>query len=116
MKLTGWHYGTLAVLGVVAYFLVTRVIGPGRTGGFNAPPSQPVPQDDLHEYLNPHPDHPVICGRADHHAGYTYTAHRYPRVCGGEVTAAIHRGFSPMRVPNVTDVQWIIAPPSEMMW
>ena len=116
MKLNKWHYGALAVTVVLACFLASRVFGQDQTGGFNAPPKQPVPEDDLHDYINPHPDHPVICGRADHHAGYTYTAHRYPRVMGGEITAAIHRGFSPMRVPNVADVQWIIAPPSEVMF
>lgn len=116
MKLTKVHCATIAAGAIVAYFLITRVIGQGRTGGFNAPPKQPVPDTDLNDYLNPHPEHPVICGRADHHAGYTYTPHRYPRVCGGEVTAAIHRGFSTMRVPNVDDVQWLIAPPSEVMF
>jgi hypothetical protein len=50
----------------------------------------------------------------DHHAGYVYTPHRFPRTTGGEVTAAIHRGFSPMRVPRSEDVQWLIAPPSEV--
>jgi len=114
--MNAWHWAAIAAAGATACFLATRVFGNGRTGGFNAPPKQPVPEDDLHAYLNPHPDHPVICGQADHHAGYTYTPHRYPRVCGGEITAAIHRGFSPMRVPNVADAQWIIAPPSEVMF
>ena len=110
------HWVAIAAAAAVALYLASRIFGDGARGGFNAPPKQPVPDDDLHEYLNPHPDHPVVCGRADHHAGYTYTPHRYPRVIGGEITAAIHRGFSPMRVPNVADVQWLIAPPSEVMF
>lgn len=108
------HWVALGAAGVAAAYLATRVLGGGQTGGFNAPPAQPPPDDDLHDLLSPHPDYPVICHRDDHHAGYVYTPHRYPRVCGGEITAAIHRGFSSMRVPNVADVQWLIAPPSEV--
>jgi hypothetical protein len=108
------HWVALATALAAAAYLSTQAFGGGRTGGFNAPPKQPVPDDDLHALLNPHPDHPVICGRDDHHAGYVYTPHRYPRVTGGEITAAIHRGWSSMRVPNVADVQWLIAPPSEV--
>jgi len=116
VKLTKWHYGAAAVGALIAWYLLSRVIGTDATGGFNAPEKQAVPETDLAEYLNPHPEHPVICGRADHHAGYTYTPHRYPHAIGGEITAIIHRGFSPMRVPNVADVQWMVAPPSEVMF
>jgi hypothetical protein len=116
MKLQPVHWVAIATGAGVAGFLITRVIGGGQTGGFNAPPKQPAPEDDLHDLLNPHPDHPVICHRDDHHAGYVYTPHRYPRVTGGEITAVIHRGFSPMRVPNKADIQWLIAPPSEVMF
>ena len=114
VKLKPGHWAALAVVAALVAYLATRVLGTDATGGFNAPPRQPQPDDDLHDYINPHPDHPVVCGRADHHAGYVYTPHRYPRMYGGEVTAAIHRGWSPMRVPNVADVQWLIAPPSEV--
>lgn len=108
------HWIALGVALLAALYLGSRVIGDGRTGGFNQPPKQPVPEDDLHSYINPHPDHPVVCHRDDHHHGYVYTPHRYPRVPGGEITAVIHRGFSTMRVPDVADVQWLIAPPSEV--
>ena len=114
MSMKPGHWMALGAAAAAAAWLATRVIGGGQTGGFNAPPAQPPPDDDLHDLLSPHPDYPVICHRDDHHAGYVYTPHRYPRVCGGEITAAIHRGFSSMRVPNVADVQWLIAPPSEV--
>jgi hypothetical protein len=84
------------------------------TGHMNQPPEQASPDDDLSRLTDPHPDHPLFCQPEDHHAGYTYTPHRYPRTVGGEITALIHRGFSPMRVPDVADVQWLIAPPSEV--
>ena len=86
------------------------------TGYFNQPPAQPAPDDDLSRLVDPHPDHPLFCQPQDFHAGYVYTPHRYPRTAGGEITALIHKGFSPMRVPNVQDVQWLIAPPSEVMF
>lgn len=108
------HWLALGAALLAALLLGTRVLGGGQTGGFNKPPAQPQPDDDLHALLNPHPDYPVVCGRADHHHGYVYTPHRYPRACGGEITAVIHRGFSTMRVPDVQDVQWLIAPPSEV--
>lgn len=108
------HYLALGVALILGLMIGSRVLGGGQTGGFPQPPYQPQPEDDLHAMLNPHPDHPVVCGRDDHHAGYTYTPHRYPRVTGGEITAVIHRGFSTMRVPDSADVQWLIAPPSEV--
>jgi hypothetical protein len=57
-----------------------------------------------------------VCMPAEHHTGYVYTPHRYPRMVGGNVTATIHRGFSTMRIPHEDDVQWIISPPSEVQW
>lgn len=108
------HWVCVALAAVVVAYLLTRVLGTDATGGFNKPPKQPQPDDDLAGLTSPHPDHPIFCQPQDHHAGYTYTPHRYPRVMGGEITAIIHRGFSPMRVPDVADVQWLIAPPSEV--
>lgn len=84
------------------------------TGGFNQPQRQAKPDDDLARLTDSGAPH---CHPEQHHAGYFYTPHRYPRAAGGEITAVIHRGFSAMRVPRTTaDAQWIIAPPSEVMW
>jgi len=83
-------------------------------------PEKQVPGDaDLDPFtahtLDGHPGH--VCEIRDHHAGYTYTVHRYPRVTGGEITAVIHRGFAPMRIPaNTPDAGWIASPPSEVMF
>lgn len=83
------------------------------TGGFNQPPEQPGPDDDLARMTY---GNAPYCHPQQHHAGYVYTPHCYPRTAGGEITAVIHRGFSTMRVPRDTpDVQWIIAPPSEVI-
>ena len=87
---------------------------PQVTGGFNQPPRQGSPDDDLARLTDSGAPH---CHPEQHHGGYVYTPHRYPRATGGEITAVIHRGFSPMRVPrNTPDAQWIIAPPSEVMF
>ena|SRR5271165_2674890 len=107
----------VAAVGYAGFELVAKV---SENGGMPSPERQPLPDDaeaalriGWHRAID---GHSVICHPDEHHAGYTYTKHRYPRSVGGEVTNAIHRGFSSMRVPNVTDVQWIIAPPSEAAW
>lgn len=83
------------------------------TGGFNQPSAQPSPDDDLSRLTDGNVAH---CHPQQHHAGYVYTPHRYPRTAGGEITALIHRGYSSMRVPMEQDVQWLIAPPSEVIF
>jgi hypothetical protein len=110
------HWAALTVAAALAVLIAWQVLGPGRTGGFSQPPKQPAPDDDLARLTDPHPDHPRFCQPHQHHAGYVYTPHRYPRGVGGEITSAIHRGFSSMRIPNERDVQWLIAPPSEVMF
>ena len=102
----------LAIIGVISWQMLTE----DPTGGFTQPRQQPAADTDLNRITDPHPDHPLFCQPEAHHAGYVYTPHRYPRTTGGEISACIHRGFSPMRVPNVADVQWLIAPPSEVMF
>ncbi len=89
-----------------------------QASGFNQPPLQPEADTDLEKAMDMSPDgHPShMVPPSGHHAGYTYTPHRYPRTTGGEITALIHRGFSPMRVPDSADVQWLIAPPSEVIF
>jgi len=104
----------LALGGAGALVLVLWWAMAHPTGGFSQPQAQPDADTDLDRLTDPHPDHPLFCQPEAHHAGYTYTPHRYPRMTGGEITALIHRGFSPMRVPNVADVQWLIASPSEV--
>jgi hypothetical protein len=46
--------------------------------------------------------------------GMVYTKHRYPRVCGQELTTIIHYGHSRASVPAAQDSNWITAPPSEV--
>ena len=108
------HWVCVGLAAAIIAYLLLRVFGTDQTGGFNKPQKQPQPDSDLAGLTNPHPDHPIFCLPQDHHAGYVYTPHRFPRIMGGEITAVIHRGFSPMRVPDVADVQWLIAPPSEV--
>ena len=84
-----------------------------------APQKQPAPEGNEpagNIGLTAADGYSKLCQPREHHAGYTYTPHRYPRSAGGEVTNLIHHGYSQMRVPNVDDVQWIISPPSEAAW
>lgn len=91
-----------------------------RNADLTAPQYQPPPDDPLFASNMGIPvasdGHSRYCLPDQHHAGYVYTPHRYPRSVGGEVTNTIHHGFSTMRVPHVDDVQWIISPPSEVQW
>jgi len=106
------------VLAAVAY-IGADLAGRNRSRhDLYAPQKQPLP-DDPDALLRAGiatDGHAVVCMPEEHHAGYTYTPHRYPRTLGGEITNTIHHGFSSMRVPAVSDVQWIISPPSEVQW
>ena len=109
----------LAAAVVVAGALAYAAFAVAPNADYPQPPRQAAPDDDMAAFLSHtldgYPGH--VCELKDHHAGYVYTKHRYPRVTGGEITAVIHRGFAPMRVPaNTPDAQWIVAPPSEVMY
>lgn len=45
-----------------------------------------------------------------------YTPHRYPSVSGGNITALIHHGLSPLRKRAPSDAKWIECPPANVMW
>lgn len=96
--------------GYLAFRIAANGDHPAPEHQANADDGHVMPRTNGDEYTK-------LCERADHHAGYTYTRHRYPRTTGGEITAVIHRGFAPMRVPrNTPDAQWIVNPPSEVMY
>ena len=107
----------VAAVGWMGYEL-TALVHPN--GGMSAPERQPLPGDaEALARLDWHhaPDgHSVLCHPEDHVSGYVYTPHRYPRSVGGEISNAIHYGWSSMKIPNVKNAQWIIAPPSEDAW
>jgi hypothetical protein len=105
-----WHVAVVLAAGAGGW-LAWQQWGP--SSGFNQPPAQASPDDDLARLTG---SGAPYCHPEQHHHGYVYTPHRFPRTCGGEITAVIHRGFSPMRVPMSQDVQWLIAPPSEVMF
>lgn len=115
--MNGVHVVALGAAAVGIGYLVSSQAKGGMTGGFNAPDKQAVADSDLYRMgRSPDPSAPCVCSADQHHSGYTYTPHRYPRTAGGEITAIIHRGYSTMRIPRSDDVQWMIAPPSEVMW
>ena len=47
--------------------------------------------------------------------GTVFTKHRYPRVCGQEITTVIHFGHGRASVPDTQDSNWITVPPSEVI-
>lgn len=58
------------------------------------------------------PEQPVV-DVYEHRNGYVYLPHRYPRVCGNEITAVINYGHATLRLPHVKDMTWLTSPPSE---
>lgn len=67
------------------------------------------------EHLNTgdHYFHPGYCAQGQ---GVTLTAHRYPTVSGGNITALIHNGISAMSRPAPQDNDWLESPPSNEAW
>lgn len=57
-----------------------------------------------------HPNH-CIPGQTQ-----IFTAHRYPAISGGNITALIHNGFDAMRRRAPQDADWIEQPPGNVMW
>ena len=109
------HWVTLAVLAVAAYLLYTQV--ESTPDGFGKPQKQAAGDADVDPWTNGPDGYHHMCRPHQHHRGYIYTPHRYPRTTGGEITVAIHKGFSSMRVPAATpDADWIVSPPSEVQW
>ena len=87
-------------------------------GARNSPGGGPkVPAattESLPEYtFEPPPEQPVI-GPQQHLNGYVYTPHRFPRVCGGEISNTIHYGWASLRIPHDRDMTWLTAPPGEV--
>jgi hypothetical protein len=56
---------------------------------------------------------PVI-GPNQHAGGVTYLPHRYPNMCGADVSALIWHGHRPLLLPHERDTDWLTAPPSEV--
>lgn len=104
------HWVAIVAAAVLGLWLFGKM---RPTGGFSQPAAQPHPDDDVARLTDGNVPH---CHPQQHHAGYVYTPHRYPRTAGGEITALIHHGYSSMRVPMEQDVQWLIAPPSEVIF
>lgn len=73
-----------------------------------------VPAVDTEDWppFRPPPGVPVL-GPDQHLNGYVFTPHRYPRVCGGELSALLHHGYSTASLPAQGDMTWLSNPPSE---
>lgn len=115
------------VLGVVLGGLAFAAYKGGAALTVNADLNAPVQQPaddrdtDLERALgglnqpDGHKQH--VCLPHQHFNGYVFTPHRFPRTVGGEITAAIHHGFSSMGIPAKGDLaEWMVRPPSEAAW
>ena len=62
----------------------------------------------------PTPMAPVLL-EEQHEGPVMWTAHRYPRVCGQEITTLIHHdGHSAAAIPRTPESFWLTRPPSEL--
>lgn len=93
----------LAAAGVALWFAAAR----RTTGGVKAPAF-----DETAPAFAPPPGAPVL-GPDQHIGGVTFTPHRYPARCGGEISALIHHGHAVLRIPAMTGADWMTRPPSE---
>lgn len=59
-----------------------------------------------HEYLHP----------GGHITPVTATPHRYPNSSGGNITALIHHGMTPLSKRAPHDSKWIENPPANVDW
>jgi len=96
----------LVAAGLTLAFLAVRQ---SPRGGLKVPAraTEDVPA------FTPPPGTPHV-GPDQHVGGIVYTPHRYPAMCGGEVTALAWYGHHPLRLPHEKDTQWISRPPSEV--
>lgn len=122
LKLTIGLLSALGLLAVIAYHAATQL---RPNADLNAPPKQPADERDtgmatVLATLNPldgSERHSHVAEPRHHYQGYVYLPCRYPRTVGGEITNAIHHGYSSMRLPMAGDIsEWIAAAPSEVAW
>jgi hypothetical protein len=107
-RLDKWHLFTVVALIAGAFILWTAAARASAGGGIKvaAKISEDVPP------FVPPPGAPVV-GPDQHIGGTVYTPHRYPHMCGGEISAVIHHGHATMVLPHEKDMTWLVRPPSE---
>ena len=64
-------------------------------------------------YGTPTPNAPVLL-EEQHLGPVMYTAHRYPRMAGQEISTLLHHGWSAASIPASPEDSWMIKPPSEV--
>jgi hypothetical protein len=104
------HYAVLLLAlvgGGALLYCAFRAIGPAPAWGTQPPAAEG--RDD------PEPDGHCVAAH-EHLQGVVFSPHRYPRDCGMNVSAAIHHGWTGIRVPESADSRWITSPPSEAIF
>ena len=104
------HKAAIGVLAAVA--LVLLAAGAKRSPGG----SVKIPAFQDRALFPPFTPPPGVPDPSVHHVGpygLVYTPHRYPAVCGNDISVIMHRGYSTMALPNEGDMTWLSAPPGE---
>lgn len=108
-RMTRGQLCVLAAVLAVGVVLVLAAVRKAPGGGVRVPAA--VTEDP--PPFTPPAGAPVV-GPAQHVGGVVYSPHRYPAVCGADVSAVIKYGHRPMILPHEKDSGWLQAPPSEV--
>jgi hypothetical protein len=108
-KLTRGQLCALLLALAAGLVLVLAAVRKAPQGGVRVPGR--VTEDVLP--FTPPAGAPVV-GPDQHIKGVVYSAHRYPSVCGGDVSAVIKYGHHPLLIPHERDSNWLTSPPSEV--
>lgn len=106
-KLDQWHLFTVLALLAGAFLLFTAAAR-STAGGIKVAAKV---SEDIPPFIPP-PAAPVV-GPDQHLGPVVYTPHRYPHMCGGEISAVIHHGHATLKIPHEKDITWLTRPPSE---
>jgi len=104
------HRAVLIALGLGALALAAAAMRMSPGGSIKIPAFQD------RALFPPFTPPPGVPDPSVHHVGpygLVYTPHRYPEVCGNDISVLIHRGYSTMALPNEGDMTWLSAPPGE---
>ena len=111
VRLSPAHWCAIAAGALVAGILLWQGVRASPLGGVKVPAAT---TEDIPDYtFDPPPSQPVI-GPFEHVAGYVFTPHRYPHVCGHEISALINYGHATLRLPHEKDMTWLAQPPGEV--
>ena len=109
MNLSDGEKIILGLLAVIAGGIAWTAVRASPNGGIRVPSRA---SEDVNFWYSP--IQAPIVGVDQLMNGIAYHPHRYPKLCGGEITTLLHRGWSTVSLPAEGDMDWLSQPPSEV--